>query len=424
MKIRRIIPPAAAPVDLKALFYGVAGFFNEEEYLKRLEREVRDYFNVKHVFLVSSGKAALTVILNALKSLSPERDEVLIPAYTCFSVPSAIKKAGLKVALCDIDTKTFDFQQGLLKKAINKKTLCVMPNHLFGIPSDVKGIIDVCKGKGIFVLEDAAQAMGGEVNRDKIGTIGDAGFFSLGRGKNITCGSGGIIVTSSDRVAEAINEIYSELEYPNMMEQIKDLLQVITMNIFIRPSLYWFPSSLPNLKLGETIFYKDFPIKRLSGIKAGLLWEWQERLESLSKIRRETARFLSSCLSFHSTYNNSASYLRLPFVASSKEARDKIYSDSHEKGLGVALMYPTPINEIKELNGQFNGMAFPQAKMVSERLLTIPTHQFLSERDKEEICRLFKIHGAISASDIQQKNVEDLSGKHPESGEHEAYHYN
>ena len=161
MKIRRIIPPAAAPVDLKALFYGVAGFFNEEEYLKRLEREVRDYFNVKHVFLVSSGKAALTVILNALKSLSPERDEVLIPAYTCFSVPSAIKKAGLKVALCDIDTKTFDFQQGLLKKAINKKTLCVMPNHLFGIPSDVKGIIDVCKGKGIFVLEDAAQAMGG-----------------------------------------------------------------------------------------------------------------------------------------------------------------------------------------------------------------------------------------------------------------------
>ena len=78
----------------------------------------------------------------------------------------------------------------------------------------------------------------------------------------------------------------------------------------------------------------------------------------------------------------------------------------------------------KELNGQFNGMAFPQAKMVSERLLTIPTHQFLSERDKEEICRLFKIHGAISASDIQQKNVEDLSGRHPESGEHEAYHYN
>ena len=147
-----------------------------------MKREVRDYFNVKHVFLVSSGKAALTVILNALKSLSPERDEVLIPAYTCFSVPSAIKKAGLKVALCDIDTKTFDFQQGLLKKAINKKTLCVMPNHLLASLGCERN--NRClQGKRYFVLEDAAQAMGGEVNRDKIGTIGDAGFFSLGRGK-------------------------------------------------------------------------------------------------------------------------------------------------------------------------------------------------------------------------------------------------
>ncbi len=392
MKIRRTIPPAAAPVDLKALFYGVAGFFNEEEYLKRLEREVRDYFNVKHVFLVSSGKAALTVILNALKSLSPERDEVLIPAYTCFSVPSAIKKAGLKVALCDIDTKTFDFQQGLLKKAINKKTLCVMPNHLFGIPSDVKGIIDVCKGKGIFVLEDAAQAMGGEVNRDKIGTIGDAGFFSLGRGKNITCGSGGIIVTSSGRIAEAINEIYSELEYPDMKEQIKDLLQVITMNIFIRPSLYWFPSSLPNLKLGETIFYKDFPIKRFSGIKAGLLWEWQERLEKANQIRKENGRYFNKRLRSRLRLSNgdAVSYLRLPLMVESKETKDEIFSLSNKKGLGLSPMYPSPINEIKELNGAFNGRSFPSAKKASESLLTIPTHHLLSAKDKERISNLLQ----------------------------------
>lgn len=398
MKIRRTIPPAAAPVDLKALFYGVAGFFNEEEYLKRLEREVRDYFNVKHVFLVSSGKAALAVILNALKSLSPERDEVLIPAYTCFSVPSAIKKAGLKVALCDIDTKTFDFQQGLLKNAINKKTLCVMPNHLFGIPSDMKGIMDVCREKGIFVLEDAAQAMGGEVNRDKIGTIGDAGFFSLGRGKNITCGSGGIIVTSSDRIAEAINGIYSELEYPDIKEQIKDLLQIIAMNIFIRPSLYWLPSSLPNLKLGETIFYKDFPIKRLSGIKAGLLWEWQERLEKANQIRKENGRYFNKRLRSRQklrlrlrlSNGNIFSFLRLPLMLESKETRDEIFSLSNKKGLGLSPMYPSPINEIKELNGAFNGRSFPSAKKASESLLTIPTHHLLSAKDKERISNLLQ----------------------------------
>ncbi|OGW52203.1 MAG: hypothetical protein A2Z50_03620 [Nitrospirae bacterium RBG_19FT_COMBO_42_15] len=424
MKIRRTIPPVAAPVDMNMLFHGITGLFKGESHLKRLERETMDYFNVKHVFFVSSGKAALTIILNALKSLSPERGEILIPAYTCFSVPSAIKKAGLKVALCDIDPKTFDFQQGLLKSAINKKTLCIMPNHLFGIPSDVKGIKDVCKGKGIFVLEDVAQAMGGEMKGNKLGTLGDVGFFSLGRGKNITCGSGGIIVTNSDRIAEAINGIYSELEYPNMKEQIKDLLQIIAMNIFIRPSLYWFPSGLPHLKLGETFFYKNFPVKKLSGMNAGFLWGWQKRLESLNKIRREAARLLNKCLGLQKDYDGAIAYLRLPFVASSKELRDKIYSSSREKGLGISLMYPTPINEIEELEGQFNGMAFPQAKVVSERLLTMPTHQFLSKKDKEDICRLFRTYVNASASDIHKRNAEDIPKKYRKVKDNEAYNYN
>lgn len=416
MKIRRTIPPAAAPVDINDLFHGIAGLFNGGLYLKRLEREVSDYFNVKHVFLVSSGKAALTVILNALKLLLPEKDQVLVPAYTCFSVPSAIVKAGLKVALCDIDPKTFDFNLRLLKGAINKRTLCVIPNHLFGIPANVKEITNICRDKGIIVIEDAAQAMGGEINGKKIGTIGDIGFFSLGRGKNITCGSGGIIITNSDRIAEAIKDSCSKLEYPAIKEGIKDLLQVITMNIFIRPSFYWFPSGLPHLKLGETIFYKDFPIKRLSGMKAGLLWGWQDRLEFLNNIRRKTARFLSGCLGLQDIYNNSIPYLRLPFITNNKEIRDRIYSSSRKKGLGVSLMYPTPINEIAELKGQFNSMVFPAAKMVSERLLTIPTHQFLRERDKKDICRLFSSDGNISAGNLQHKKVEKgLSGQYTEA---------
>ena len=93
-------------------------------------------------------------------------------------------------------------------------------------------------------------------------------------------------------------------------------------------------------------------------------------------------------------------------------------------GLGISLMYPTPINEIEELKGQFNGMAFPQAKMVSERLLTMPTHQFLSKKDKEDICRLFRIHGAISASDILKRNAERIPKKYTKVKDNEACNYN
>ena len=109
MKIRRTIPPAAAPAALRDLIYGIAGLFLGRQYQELLEKTLKDYFGVKHVFLVSSGKAAFTLILNALKSLSPEKTQVLIPAYTCFSVPSAIVKAGLDVALCDLSSTSYDF---------------------------------------------------------------------------------------------------------------------------------------------------------------------------------------------------------------------------------------------------------------------------------------------------------------------------
>jgi dTDP-4-amino-4,6-dideoxygalactose transaminase len=81
-----------------------------------------------------------------------------------------------------------DFEK--LKTLSDDDILCIIPTHLFGIPSDVGRIRDICEAKGIYILEDAAQALGVTVGGRKAGTLGDVGFFSLGRGKNITSGSG------------------------------------------------------------------------------------------------------------------------------------------------------------------------------------------------------------------------------------------
>lgn len=403
MKVNRAIPPTAAPIYLRDLIHGLIGIFSGKGYIQRLEQEIKGYFEVKHVFFVSSGKAALTLILNALKSLN-QRQEALIPAYTCFSVPSAIVKAGLKVSLCDIDSKTFDFDYKLLNKVIDNDTLCVIPNHLFGIPADMDKINSICKDKGVFVVEDAAQAMGGSYKSSKLGTIGDVGFFSLGRGKNITCSSGGIIITNSDKIANAIDKHYSNLKEPGIVESLKEFLEVLLMAIFIRPSLYWFPAGLPFLKLGQTLFYKDFPIKKLSGMKASFLKGWQEKLEKANQIRKENAKYFSTSFFpsplapvLHSSSDTEDGgegqgegvYLRLPVLMKNKETRDEIFSLSNKKGLGVSAMYPSPINEIEEIRRYFDGMKFPSAKKIAEGLLTIPTHQFLSGKDKEKICRLF-----------------------------------
>ena len=122
MKIGRTLPPAAAPLYCADIWHGVAGMLFPRRAIRALEDEIRRDFGVRHVFLVSSGTAALTVTLMALKSLRPQT-EVVMPAYTCYSVPAAILKAGLTPALCDIDPATFDFDHALLQEVLNENTL-------------------------------------------------------------------------------------------------------------------------------------------------------------------------------------------------------------------------------------------------------------------------------------------------------------
>ena len=389
MKIHRTIPPAAAPISWMDLWHGLAGVFSGKRSIQEIETEMKAYFGVRHVFLVSSGKAALTLILLGLRSLSPKK-EALIPAYTCFSVPSAIRKAGLKVALCDIDPSTLDFDFKLLEDAIGEDTLCVIHGHLFGVPSDVDRIRSLCRARGTFVVEDAAQAMGGVYKGKMLGTLGDVGFFSLGRGKNITCGSGGVIVTNSGRIADAIARHYSTLQEPGLADALKEFFGLMLMALFIQPSLYWIPAGLPFLKLGETRFYTDFPVKRLSGLKGGLLRNWQNHLAQANHTRAETGVYFGKRLRLKPMREGPLSYLRMPVLMDSREERDRIYRLSQKRGLGISLMYPTPVNEIEEIKGTFDGKRFPSAKETAERLLALPTHHFVSGKDRERICELFE----------------------------------
>jgi len=389
MRVQRTIPPTAAPVKIQDLLHGAAGIFFSKGYAARLERGIREHFGVRHVFVVSSGKAALALILAALKSLS-DRRQVVIPAYTCFSVPSAIVKAGLEITLCDVDPLSFDFDYKLLPQVMTSNTLCVVPDHLFGIPSDMDRLVALCKDRGVFIVEDAAQAMGGRYKGKMIGTIGDVGFFSFGRGKNITCGSGGVIVTNSAAIAKAIAAHYADLREPGVASALKDFFQILFMSVFIRPSLYWLPAGMPFLRLGETIFHKDFPVEKLSRRKAGLLQHWWNRLTQSNQTRAETAIYLSERLQLKTPWPIPVPYLRLPLLMDSREARDRIYSLSQKRGLGISRMYPSAINDIEEIKATFKGKDFPAAEMTAEKLLTVPTHHLLSEKDKKSISELFR----------------------------------
>lgn len=403
MRIQRTIPPTATLISFGDLLRGLSGIFLREREIKKFESEMKASLGVKHLFFVSSGKAALYLILTALKSVSNRR-QVVIPAYTCFSVPSAIKKAGLETKLCDIDLSTFHLDNRQLEKIITEETLCVVPNHLFGIPEEMGRINQLCKKKGVYVVEDAAQAMGGNYRGKPLGTLGDVGFFSLGRGKNITCGSGGIIVTNSSSIAEALSPIYSGLPVPSTRETFSEYVQLLFMAFFIRPALYWFPAGLPFLKLGQTLYYENFSVKRLSAVKVSLLRNWRTRLEQSNRLRMEAAAHFIQRLRLNSFGEDPLPYLRLPVLMQSREQKERLCIESRKKGLGVSPMYPSAIHEVAEIGTDFKGEIFPSAMRAAERLVTLPTHPLLSEQDKKKICELLESNLSSSIIDDTELN--------------------
>ena len=395
MRIGRTLPPAATPIYPKDILSGLKGIIRGSEETNRFESELKEYYKVKHCFLVSSGKAALTIILKALHELHPERDEVLIPAYTCYSVPSAIIKAGLKIKLCDINPDTLDFYFSQLSEiATNSKLksslLAILPTHLFGIPADINQIKEIMNNTELPIIEDAAQAMGGTLKEKKLGTLGDAGFFSLGRGKAFSTVEGGIILTNNNSIAGNITQQMKNIPSYNILEIIKLIVSSIILTVFMHPAFFWFPKSLPFLKLGETIFEPEFSIKRLSPFQAGLARNWQQKLTKLTKTRiKNTNNWINSFST--NLLNSKLSLLRFPLKIENKQTLDTILSKSENQGLGIMRAYPDSINNIKELKSNFINKTYPNATLISKQLLTLPVHNFVSFSDSLKITKLIPL---------------------------------
>lgn len=392
MRIGRTLPPAAVPIVLSDCLRGLMGVFFRKRNLSLLEFQMRDYFGVQNVFLVGSGKAALALILLGLKSLSPKR-KVVVPAYTCFSVPSAIIQAGLDISVCDIDPKTLDFDYTCLERSIDAETLAVIPTDLLGVPSDIDRVRALCKDKGIFVIEDAAQAMGVKYNGKHLGTHGDVGFFSLGRGKAISCGSGGIIVTDSERIAQSISAEYERREVDRPVAVIKNFLEVCAMYLLMRPWLYWLPAQLAFLGLGETRFYNDFPVHQMDGVRVGLLAKWQERLEQSNRARLKTARYLLKRLDSKREIlcvesSEKTVFLRFPILMRDYQEKERLCSIAKQSGLGISPLYPSSIGRIKEIQGRIQCSDLQGASVVADRLVTIPVHHLVQQQDLDIICDL------------------------------------
>jgi dTDP-4-amino-4,6-dideoxygalactose transaminase len=395
-RIGRTLPPAASPIYPRDIVSGITGLCRGEKTVTKFKEELREYFNVRHCYTVSSGKTSLTVILQSLKAMFPDRDEVLIPAFTCYSVPSAIIRAGLRIRLCDLDRDNFDFdyeQLGHILSNQSDRLLCILPVHLFGLTADVARIRNMVADKDIVIVEDAAQAMGGESEGRKLGTLGDVGFFSLGRGKALSTVEGGIVITGRDDIAEHLGRTVHELPNYGALELVKVLFYAVALAVLLRPSLFWLPRALPFLRLGETIYDPNFKIRKMSAFQAGLAKGWERKLRVMQKTRSENVRGLLERLETLPPWVDKGTLpdlLRLPLRIDSVQKRASIVRTSEQSGLGLACTYPDSVDRIPELKTHFSSFHYPAARENAEKLLTLPIHPYLTSNDMDRIEKLLQ----------------------------------
>jgi len=387
VKVRRVLAPVGYRVPIRTIVSAMvlAGVRWDAE--TALMRSIEQHFGVRRAIGVSSGKAALALILMALKRLTG-RNKVVIPAYTCYSVPSAIVKAGLEVVPVDLAPDGFDYDYDQLRKKVDGDVLCVLSIHLFGIPADTERVKKMCEGTGIFVVEDAAQAMGGSVGGKRLGTIGDVGFFSLGRGKNMTCGAGGIILTGNSEISTALDALVASLPAASPVATAASFVTLLALSLLLMPTMYWFPAGLPFLRLGETIFHEDFPIRRLSAFQVLLLRHWRRDLGELDSIRRATAAHYRAHVVSARRSSEQIAYLRYPVILSVPAHKHVLLVAQDGASLGISAMYPTSVGAIPQLSGHLREYDFPRAERIAQSLVTLPTHPLVSDKDRQRICAL------------------------------------
>jgi dTDP-4-amino-4,6-dideoxygalactose transaminase len=196
--IRLTSPDVAGSIGrLKAVLE--TGFLVQGKTVERFEELVAAYVGRRHAVAVSSGTSAIHCALMAAGI--GDGDEVIVPDFTFPATANAVINAGAVPVLADIDPATFNLNPAALHATMSERTRAVMPVDLFGLAAGLDGIGEVCRDRGMMLLEDSACALGSELAGKRCGSFGLASVFSFHPRKLVTTGEGGMVLTDNDEVA-------------------------------------------------------------------------------------------------------------------------------------------------------------------------------------------------------------------------------
>jgi len=292
---------------------------------------------------------------------------VLLPAYTCYSVPAAAVAAGLRVRLVDVDHAGRLDLEALRAAPLERATALVVTN-LLGVPEPVRELRAALRSADVALVDDAAQALGATSPEGPAGGRGDLGLLSFGRGKPLSGLGGGALVGAAPA------------SDPATPRPAAAFARALAYDVARLPLVFRWLELVPALHVGETIFDADFARGPIDGAALCLAAAALAHFDDATRRRVERAASLAERIAAETRFapllpppGATGVFPRLGLVAPSGSARDAALAELRD--LGATTLYPASLDALAELRpARADASSCPGARDFAARLLTVPTH--------------------------------------------------
>lgn len=323
-------------------------------------KELAAYLGVKHAIPCANGTDALQITLMAL-GLKPG-DEVITPSFTYIATVEVVALLQLKPVFVDVDVDTYTMNLDSLQKAITNKTKAIIPVHLYGQCAQMEEILAIGKAHNIPVIEDNAQAIGGDYTfKDgknyKTGAMATAGCTSFFPSKNLGCyGDGGAMFTNDDALAEKMRMI------ANHGQKVRYYHEMVGCN------------------------------SRLDSIQAAILRIKLRHLDSYCDARREVASFYNKAFANHANIVTpfEAAYGKHVYHQYTLQLknvdRDAVSNAMAERGIPTMIYYPVPCHKQQMFDGiDLGELNLPVTDFLNPCVISLPIHTEFTEEELQYI---------------------------------------
>jgi len=349
-----------------------SGNLAQGKWVEKIEKNLAEYLNASFCVAVSSGTAALHAALSIL-NIGPG-DEVITTPFTFISTASAILMVGAKPVFVDIEYDSFLIDPTQIEGKISKRTKAIIAVDLFGQMADYQKISSFAKKNGIFVIEDACQALGSRQKRKPIGSLADIATLSFYATKPLTAGEGGAIITNSKKFAKKAKS------FRNIGRNLKnpELFNILGFNY------------------------------RMTEFQAVILLSQLPKFEENLVQRRKNANFLTSNLSKipgietptvenenQHTFSQYTIKVKKPYPLNHNQLKKKFDKAKIE----TKIYYPLPLH-LQPLfaNLGYQKGDFPNAEQTANQTLSLPIHPLVSKKDLNRIVKIIKVGSTIAST--------------------------